>query len=291
MARPFRELSEKMSPEARILAQEKANKMLKELSELDVIQDPDFTKITGVEHAFFTRQGGVSTGVHASLNCCYHGLDSPINVRENRKRVMSFLGLPFESLVTTINVHSNKVVTVNEPWDESNLPKADGMVTNLKNVVLASDSADCPIVLFADNLSGVIGLAHAGWKSSFAGILEQTINMMITLGARTHQISAVIGPCILQPSYEVSSDFYKHFISHSATNESFFMASKKEGHKLFDLLGFVKEKLKKLNLHQISEIGLDTYTHEDLFFSCRRATHRKEEDFGGHFSCIYMKAP
>jgi YfiH family protein len=253
-----------------------------------ILKATAFEQITGIQHAFFTRQGGVSTGVHSSLNCCYRGKDDPANVRENRQRVMSYLGISFESLITTINVHGNNVISVDVPWEESNPPEADGMVTNLKNIVLASDSADCPIVLFADNTSEVIGLAHAGWKSSFAGILEKTMDIMLSLGAKPHQMSAVIGPCILQPSYEVSTEFYDNFIAHSSLNESFFIPSNNESHKLFDLLGFVREKLKNLNLQNISEIGLDTYMKEDLFFSCRRAMHRKENDFGGHFSCIYM---
>ncbi|MBS0290310.1 MAG: laccase domain-containing protein [Proteobacteria bacterium] len=136
---------------------------------LKVIRDPSFEKITGIQHAFFTRQGGVSTGVHSSLNCCYRGKDDPANVRKNRQRVMSYLGIPFDSLATTVNIHGSKVIVVKDPWSEDALPEADGMVTNQKNIVLASDSADCPIVLYADNYSGVIGLAHAGWKSTFAG--------------------------------------------------------------------------------------------------------------------------
>lgn len=255
---------------------------------LKVIRDPSFEKITGIQHAFFTRQGGVSTGVHYSLNCCYRGKDDPANVHENRQRVMSYLGIPFDSLATTVNIHGSNVIVVKDTWSEDALPEADGMVTNQKNIVLASDSADCPIVLFADNYSGVIGLAHAGWKSSFAGILEATVSNMITLGSKPKHISAVIGPCILQSSYEVSPDFYEQFIMQSPTNNIFFKPSGKEKHKLFDLLGFVKNHLECLNLKQITTIGLDTYTNEDLFFSCRRATHRNEDDFGGHFSCIYM---
>lgn len=289
MARPFSELSNRMSPEAQRSAQEKANKMLSEMSsQLNAIRDPIFEKITGVQHAFFTRQGGISTGEYTSLNCCYRGEDSPSNVRENRQRVMSYLGLPFKSLATTMNVHGNNVITVNAPWGENDLPEADGMVTKQKNIVLASDSADCPIVLFADNYSGVIGLAHAGWRSSFTGILEETVNKMILLGSEIKRISVVIGPCILQPSYEVNADFYEQFIVKSVENRSFFRPSINQGHKLFDLLGFVKRRLECLGLDQISEVGLDTYTNEDLFFSCRRAYHRKEKDFGGHFACICM---
>ena len=255
---------------------------------LKVIRDPSFEKITEIQHAFFTRQGGVSKGVYSSLNCCYRGKDDPAKVRENRQLVMSYLGLPFDSLATTVNIHGSNVIVVKDPWGEDALPEADGMVTNQENIVLASDSADCPIVLFADNHSRVIGLAHAGWKSSLAGVLEATVKNMVTLGSNPKDISAVIGPCILQSSYEVDPSFYEQFSMHSTTNKIFFKPSEKEEHKLFDLLGFVKSRLECLNLYQITTIGLDTYTNEDLFFSCRRATHRNEGDFGGHFSCVYM---
>ena len=111
----------------------------------------------------------MSDGIYSSLNCAYPSNDSSDNVRENRRRVMSHFDLALESLVTVRNTHSNIVAIVEEPWPEHQLPQADGMVTKLPEIVLGSDSADCPIVLFADERAGVIGLAHAGWRGAKSG--------------------------------------------------------------------------------------------------------------------------
>jgi YfiH family protein len=256
---------------------------------IEILQDPAFNKLDKIKHGFFTRIGGISNGVYSSLNCAYASNDNPENVRENRKRIMNQFGHRLESLVTVRNIHSNKVMTVDQPWQEKEKPEADGMVTALPNLVLGSDSADCPIILFADDEMGVIGLAHAGWRGAKSGIIENTIAKMISLGAKNQNILAAISPCIAQTSYEVSFDFQKQFLIDDPDNEGYFIPSNKESHFLFDLLEYVKTRLSKLNLKFISsEIATDTYSDE-RFFSCRRALHKGESCFGGHFSCIYKE--
>lgn len=192
-------------------------------------------------------------------------------------------------MVTVTMVHSNEVVIVDKPWDTKKRPEADAMVTNLKHVVLASDSADCPIVLLADEKAGIIGLAHAGWRSAKGGIIEKTVEKMMSLGAIRNQIFAVIGPCITKDSYEVDAKFHQQFLLENEQNKIYFAHSKNCGHYMFDLLSYVKEDLSRLALKSVTSIGLDTYTNEDLFFSCRRAYHRNAPDFGGHLSCVYFK--
>lgn len=257
---------------------------------LEVIEDATLKKLSAIKHGFFTRAGGVSTGIYSSLNCAFPSNDNPDSVRENRRRVMAHLGYQLESLITVRNSHSNKAVIIEQPWCESEKPEADGMVTKISNIVLGSDSADCPIILFADNITGVIGLAHAGWRGAKAGIIEDTVEKMILLGAKHQQISAAISPCIAQGSYEVNQEFQHQFLKDSSSNHNYFISSNKENHFLFDLLGYVKSRLSKLNLKIVSsEVAFDTYSDE-RFFSCRRATHRGEPWFGGHFSCISLEA-
>ncbi|NNM43092.1 MAG: peptidoglycan editing factor PgeF [Chlamydiae bacterium] len=257
---------------------------------LEVLEDPFLKKIEIVGHGFFTREGGVSLGVHGSLNCAYPTSDNSDNVRENRRLAMSYFGYPLESLASVRNVHGNTVVVVDKLWDENQKPLADGMVTKKAGIILGSDSADCPIVLFADEQAKVIGLAHAGWRGAIKGVIEATVEQMVSIGATHEHISAAISPCIAQNSYEVSLEFFEQFIDQDVGNKSYFTNSTKANHFLFDLLGYVKNRLYRVNVKVVSsEVAFDTYSDERRFYSCRRATHRAEKCFGGQLSCIYLK--
>lgn len=261
---------------------------MSDISLLEILQEPKLQQLSSVKHAFFTRHGGVSEGRYASLNCAYSSNDKPMKVEENRRRITAFWGYPLNSLATVKNVHGNKAVVVNDPWLENETVEADAMVTKHKNILLGSDSADCPIVLFADEQAGVIGLAHAGWRGAKAGVLESTIKKMQELGATPNHILAAISPCIAQTSYEVSNDFYQAFINDNPNNLRYFQNAKKLNHFMFDLPAFVQGRLADLSLKSIEHIGVDTYT-DKRFFSCRRAYHAGEDDFGGNFSCIFLK--
>lgn len=256
---------------------------------IETIEDPEFKKVTSIGHAFFTRKGGVSTGYYASLNCTHYGFDDHNNVLENRRRAMAYINFPLESFKTVRNVHGDNIIEISDPLKNYQQCEADGMVTKLKNIVLASDSADCPIVLFADAKAGIIGLAHAGWKGAKGHVIENTVDKMTSLGANQNNIHAVVGPCITQDSYEVDTKFYKKFLALDEKNTSYFKNSQNSKHFLFDLLGYVKSKLTKLSLKSVTAIGLDTYSNEDLFFSYRRTWHRKKSEFGGNLACVYFK--
>jgi len=255
---------------------------------LEALEEPTLKQLTSIQHAFFTRLGGVSEGRYSSLNCAYASNDDAVKVRENRMRITSHFGYSLESLVTVKNTHSSKVVVVDQLWLENEKPEADAMVTKQREVMLGSDSADCPIVLFADVQAGVIGLAHAGWRGAKNGVLESTVSQMVSLGATPSNIVAAISPCISQASYEVSDDFYQQFINDNLDNRCYFKNANKLNHFMFDLPKYVEDCLVRLGLGSIGQIGIDTYADE-RFFSCRRSYHAGDDDFGGHFSCICLK--
>ena len=160
----------------------------------------------GVRHGFFTRQGGVSEGPFASLNCSLSGRDNRDSVMENRARVAAALGAPLPSLVGLFQVHGTVAVAVEAPWAAGAGPHADAMVTDRPGIVLGIVTADCAPVLFADREAGVIGAAHAGWRGAVAGILEATLAAMARLGADPSRVVAAVGPCISQDLYEVGAD-------------------------------------------------------------------------------------
>jgi len=244
---------------------------------------------SAIAHGFFTREGGVSEGVYASLNCGLGSNDQRAAVLENMRRVAETLDHRDTPICRLYQIHSADVVTVTEPWDNQTPPEADAMVTDRAGVILGVLTADCAPVLFADVRAGVIGAAHAGWKGAIAGVLENTVAAMEALGAERSRIVAAVGPCIAQASYEVGEDFYGQFAERSALYGTFFQAADAEGRYRFDLAGFVRHRLAQSGLQKIEVLGMDTYSDERRFFSFRRKTHRDEADYGRQLSAIMLR--
>lgn len=241
-----------------------------------------------IRHGFFTRNGGVSTGLYDSLNIGYGSQDNRDNVTENRRLILNALALPTAPLVTVRQCHSAEVVTVTTAFDPLTAPEADALVTTEKNIVLGVMTADCAPVLFHDPQAGVIGAAHAGWKGALGGVLEATLAAMVRLGAQPETTLAVIGPCIRQASYEVDTVFYQTFLSTSAAYQTFFADTDNPLKFRFDLAGFVRFRLYNAGVVQIDDLERDTVAEADRFFSFRRATLNGEGDYGREASVIAL---
>ncbi|THV15678.1 peptidoglycan editing factor PgeF [Rhizobium rhizophilum] len=246
----------------------------------------DATGPAGIRHGFFTRGGGVSEGIYRGLNVGLGSHDDPEKVLENRRRVSAWFGLPLERLATAHQVHSPDVVLVTADYDGSR-PEADAQVTASPGVVLGVLTADCGPILFADPENRVIGAAHAGWKGALGGVLENTVDAMIALGAKRDKIRATLGPSISQASYEVGPEFVDRFLAANRDFEAFFTASTKPGHAMFDLPGLTVRRLTEAGVTADS-IGLCTYAAPETFFSYRRTTHAGEPDYGRQISAIAM---
>lgn len=241
-----------------------------------------------IAHGFLGRRGGVSTGIFASLNCSLGSEDVRDDVLENRRRAVLAV-LPGSALSRVHQIHSPDVVTVTEPIDRHNPPKADGLVTNLPGFLLAVQTADCVPVLFSDAKAGVIGAAHSGWKGSITGVTDNTILAMEALGANRTDIACAIGPCIAQKSYEVDEGFFVRFAEEDAENERFF-AGGKPAHYQFDIEGYVAARLAAFGITRIECLGQDTYSQPDRFFSYRRSCHKGENGYGGQMALIGLGA-
>jgi polyphenol oxidase len=239
----------------------------------------------GVMHGFFTREGGVSTGVYASLNCGPGSRDDPAAVAENRARAIAALG-PKARLVTLAQIHSATVHAVGADWDFGARREGDGLITAQPGVALGILTADCTPVLFADAQARIIGAAHAGWKGAAGGVLEATIAAMEKLGAKAARLVAAIGPTISQANYEVGQDLRDRF---GGDDARFFVASDRPGHFRFDLPGYVAQRLRKAGVAAVSNLALCTYPPENGLFSYRRTTHRGEADYGRELSAIVLK--
>ncbi|MTI43631.1 hypothetical protein JM93_02857 [Roseibium hamelinense] len=242
----------------------------------------------GIRHAFFTRQGGISTGIYGSLNIGLGSNDNTDHVRENRRRVSENLGVAPDHLLTPYQIHSPDVIKVKTPWRDEADRKADALVTDRPGLAIGISTADCGPVLFADPDAGVVGAAHSGWKGAIGGVLENTLAAMEDLGADRARITATLGPTISQSCYEVGPEFHGHFTAEDEFNNTFFGPSNRPGHLMFDLPGYVVSRLKAAGCGHVEDLALCTYADEERFFSYRRTTHRKEPDYGRLISAIVL---
>ena len=249
---------------------------------------PLLSAIPGLRHAFFTREGGVSDGVYASLNGGIGSQDDPARVTENRRRMAEQMGVAPEHFLSLWQIHSPNVVVATGPWQGATRPQADGIVTRTEGLAIGVTAADCGPILFVDPNARVIGAAHAGWKGALTGILESTVDAMEKLGAERSGIVAAIGPLIRQHSYEVGGEFVERFVEADAENALFFIPSTREGHAMFDLAGFIRTRLENAGVLMIDDTGIDTYSDE-RFYSYRRSVHRKEPDYGRHVHAIVLE--
>jgi purine-nucleoside/S-methyl-5'-thioadenosine phosphorylase / adenosine deaminase len=238
-------------------------------------------------HGFFGRAGGVSEGIYASLNCGPGSKDAREQVLENRRRATAALASGAR-LVTLYQVHSAEAVAVTLPWDIPDNPKADAMATDRPGIALGILTADCAPILLAEPEARVIGAAHAGWNGAIQGVAESVIAAMTRLGAKRDRIHAAIGPCISQSAYEVGPEFAERFRAADSANTRFFVPSKRDAHWQFDLPAYVAEQLRRTGIAQVEIVPACTYAREADFFSYRRATHRKEPDYGRQLSAIVL---
>ena len=241
----------------------------------------------GVSHGFFTRKGGVSSGIYDSLNCGLGSTDDPAAVKENRSRVAMHLTGKKQPINTLFQVHSSTIVILDKPILAGEKIEADGLITQEKNLILGVLTADCAPVLFSDPVAGIIATAHAGWRGALDEVLENIVANMVQMGSALENIRAVVGPAIGMNSYEVGSEFRDVFLNRRKENQKYFK-SKENGKFLFDLERFCIDHLRESGLTNIAGLGLDTYSLEEDFFSFRRATHRAEIDYGRQLSAICM---
>lgn len=236
-----------------------------------------------VQHGFFTRKGGASSGVFAGLNCGFGSSDQAEIVAMNRARVADVMGV--DALTGVRQVHSADAVVVDGPMPDA--PRADALVTATPGVALCILTADCQPVLFADTKAGVIGAAHAGWQGALDGVLEATLDAMEGLGASRANTKVVIGPSISQRAYEVGQEFLERFIDHDPDASRFFVNGA-EGKYQFDLTGFGLARLRAAGVAQAEWTGHCTYADSARFYSYRRATHLGEADYGRLIASIRL---
>lgn len=242
-----------------------------------------------IRHGFFTREGGVSRGIYASLNCGFGSQDAAADVAENRRRVAERLGARAEMLATPRQHHSADVAVAEAPWPREAMPRADAVVTTQPGLAIGVSTADCVPVLLAHGTAGVIAAAHAGWRGALAGVLEAAVAAMERLGAARGGIVAAVGPAISQTAYEVGEDFERNFLAEDPESEGFFTRPDKAARPHFDLPGYVAARLERTEIARVDTLKICTYAAEDRLFSYRRSVHRREADYGRQISAIVIQ--
>lgn len=247
------------------------------------------SQFEGIKHGFFTRNGGVSSGLYGSLNCSPGSSDAIDNVMQNRQKVLDALEMGEKSTLYGLNqIHSTCVFTIKKGMPSSlqkGFRDGDAMITMDKGVALSVLTADCSPVLFSASNIPIVAAAHAGWGGAVKGIIANVVDEMCKLGAEKQAITACIGPTIQQQSYQVREDFIQQLNDLSDFNTNEFL-DKRAGHVYFDLPKYIETQCQRSGIGQVENLDLDTYALEDEFFSFRRNTHAGEKDYGRHISVI-----
>ncbi len=243
--------------------------------------------ISNLNHCFFSRKNGASKGIYNSLNCGLGSNDDKKNVFKNIKIVNQKLNKKKKLIVTLNQIHSNKVVYLNNHEQIEDKLTGDAIITKLINVGIGVLTADCVPILFYEPKEKVIGCVHAGWKGALSGIIENTIDKFLELNCNPKDLIAAIGPCISYQYYEVGYDFYKKFLAKNKNNKKFFIVTN-DKKKLFNIRGYINSKLTTLGIVNIDHIKMDTFSDNKNFFSYRRSMKNNDKDYGRCISVIIM---
>ena len=242
------------------------------------------SKFKEIHHCFFSRKGGFSKGLYKGLNCGRGSKDKKKNIKKNLHYVAKKIGVKIYNLILMHQTHSNRVIEIKK----SNLRKninSDAMISCLKGVALGVVTADCVPILIFDNKNKIIGCVHAGWRGALAGIISKTISKIRKI-SKSKEIYASVGPCIGQKSYEVSNEFYKIFLLKSDKNKKYFL-NKNMNKKFFNLRKFVLDELLNQKV-VVDNINRDTFKEKENFFSYRRSSKLKQNDYGRCISVITL---
>tara|TARA_B100000579_G_scaffold431419_1_gene446429 strand:+ start:579 stop:1331 length:753 start_codon:yes stop_codon:yes gene_type:complete len=238
-----------------------------------------------VNHGFFNKKNGFSTGIYKSLNCGEGSFDNKHKIKKNLSYVKKKIISKKNNIVLLYQIHSSKFFHIKK------FPKkkliGDGLITNVRNLPLGILTADCAPILILDIKKKIIAAVHSGWKGAYKNIVIKILKRLIKLGSQKKDIIAVIGPCIGQKNYEVGKEFKDKFIKKNKKNLIFFKIKKRKIY--FDLSKFIFDQLISFGILKIDVINRNTFDKKNNFFSARRSLKRNEPDYGRNISVIMLK--
>jgi len=244
-------------------------------------------QFSNLKHCFFSRRDGVSEGCYKSLNCGLGSNDNKKNVLKNLELVSNKINCNKESLITLNQKHTNQVIHFKNGRSVKNKLTGDAIVSEVKNIGIGILTADCAPILFYDPKKKIIGCAHSGWKGALNGIIKNTIKKFNELDSKNNDLIAVVGPCINKKNYGVKKDYFNKVISLDKNNKNFFDQVNNDKY-LFDLRGFINRQISNLDIKNIENIEMDTFSQNKFFYSYRRSRLNKENNYGRCISVILM---
>jgi len=252
-----------------------------------LIKSKKLSKFQQINHGFFDKKGGKSTGIYKSLNCGVGSSDSKKNVLNNLKIVCKKINCSSKNLILLNQIHSSKFYFINKNYKfKKKKLNGDALITNVKKIALGVLVADCVPVLIYDKNLKIISAIHAGWKSVYKEIIKKVVKFLIKKGSNTKNLVAVIGPSISEKSYEVQKDFKDKFLKKDKQSKFFFKIRKNKTY--FSLNKYVYYHLKKLGIKNLEIIKKNTFDPKNNFFSARRSIQNKENDYGRNISVIMI---
>ena len=252
-----------------------------------MIKSKKLSKFQQINHGFFDKKGGKSTGIYKSLNCGIGSSDSKKNVLNNLKIVCKKINCSSKNLILLNQIHSNKFYFINKNYKfKKKKLNGDALITNVKKIALGVIVADCVPVLIYDKNLKIISAIHAGWKSVYKEIIKKVVKFLIKKGSNTKNLVAVIGPSISEKSYEVQKDFKSKFLKKDKQSKFFFKIRKNKTY--FSLNKYVYYHLKKLGIKNLEIIKKNTFDPKNNFFSARKSIQNKENDYGRNISVIMI---
>lgn len=249
-----------------------------------VVRSELINNIPCVQHAFFGREGGVSNGQFSGLNVNSKSAP-PEEAEQNRNIICSYFGRKRENLIVLNQVHS-KIIHIADSMDHKTVQEGDALISTKKGLLIGIQTADCVPILMAYDCENipVIAAVHAGWRGAVKGIIFETVETMKKLGATPNKISAAIGPCIWQNSYEVGIDVY------DAVGETqFFKPGPRQEHWMFDLPGYVISHLKTAGIKNVTPSPNNTFAEAKKYYSYRHNYLNNIKGVGGQLSVIGIK--
>ena len=238
-----------------------------------------------VNHGFFNKKNGFSSGIYKSLNCGRGSKDSKKNIEQNLRYVKKKIRCKKNNIVLLYQVHSSKYFFIKKSPKKRMI--GDALITNVKNLPIGILTADCAPILILDYKKKIIAAIHAGWKGAFKNIVIKVLKKLVRSGSSKKDIIVVIGPSIGPKSYEVGQDFKYKFLRKSKKNSIFFKTKQKRIY--FDLVKFIYKQLISFGILKIDVIRKDTFDKKNNFFSARRSLKKNEPDYGRNISVIMLR--
>lgn len=235
------------------------------------------SKFDKIQHGFFDRTDGYSTGSFKSLNVGLNRGDN--NAIKNREKIAGYFGVHLSNLITLQQIHSTTIHLITREnitqYRECNIP-GDGIVTNVPGVLIGVYTADCIPLLMYDHNTGYIAAIHCGWRGIFKGMLSTALQYMRNLGCRNLSVAtgAFIHKLDLNP--DLIPPEYRGFLNSDKN--------------IYDLKALVQATMTEV---EYEDLNIDTYLNQN-YFSYRRFVRQQTSGQttnrnGVQLSCIMIK--